>query len=140
MRHTFQLMAVLCFIWASVTRRSPVWIAGSVGLSWLGCRRELRKLYDEYEKENEMLVEEEKPGFIQSCSLEDGCSMRFYGDECQHGNGRKFTKRSTKQSFYNGYGGDCSYRVTKDSFVVCCIRLVVRCVLFYKGSSLLLCL
>ena len=95
MRHTFQLMAVLCFIWASVTRRSPVWIAGSVGLSWLGCRRELRKLYDEYEKENEMLVEEEKPGFIQSCSLEDGCSMRFYGDECQHGNGRKFTKGST---------------------------------------------
>lgn len=103
-------MDTLVLILPTVLCSSPLWITGSVGLSWLGCRRELNKLYAKYEKENEELLIEEKPGFIQSCSLEDGCSMRLYGDECQHGNNRKFTKQSTKDRFYDGYGGDCSFK------------------------------
>ena len=63
-----------------------------------------------------MLLEEqeEKPGFIQSCSLEDGCSMRFYGDECQNSFGHRFSTKSMKQRFYDGYGGDCSYKAPKN--------------------------
>ena len=68
-----------------------------------------------------MLLEEqeEKPGFIQSCSLEDGCSMRFYGDECQNSFGHRFSTKSMKQRFYDGYGGDCSYKAPKNQSSVC---------------------
>ena len=98
--------------------RTPFWATSSVGLAWLGCRREFCRIYKEYEKENELLLEEleeqeERPGFIQSCSLEDGCSMRFYGDECQNSGRHRFTTRSTKQRFYDGYGGDCSYKAAQ---------------------------
>lgn len=92
---------------------SPVWVSGSVLLSWLGCRRELRRVYKAYEDENNKKIIEEKPTFVQQCSLEDGCSIRFYGDECEHGNGRVFTKKSAASPFYDGYGGDCSFRANK---------------------------
>lgn len=114
MRNTYELFMLVYLIIVFVSNRSPLWLAESIGLSWLGCKRELNKLYAKYEKENEELLIEEKPGFIQSCSLEDGCSMRFYGDECQHGNNRKFTKKSEKSSFYDGYGGDCSFKASNN--------------------------
>ena len=115
MRYTFDLWMMMYFISYLLVfyhYRSPIWISGSVGLSWLGCRYELKSLYDKYEKENEELLIEERPGFIQSCSLEDGCSMRMYGDECQHGNNKRFTRKSEKSSFYDGYGGDCSFKAS----------------------------
>lgn len=92
--------------------RSPGWIAGCVGTSWLGSKLELNKVYKKYEQMNEeMMLLEEKPTFVQQCSLEDGCNVvRFYGDESTTRNRSRFTKSSMKQSFYDGYGGDCSYK------------------------------
>lgn len=71
-------------------------------------------MYKRYEEMNEEMMIEEKPTFVQQCSLEDGCSVvRFYGDESTTRNRGRFTKASMKQSFYDGYGGDCSYKASK---------------------------
>lgn len=134
MRHSFQLMTLLFLLPSLIISSSPFWVSGSVGLSWLGCRRELRKVYKEYEAENQRRMEDEKPGFVQQCSLEDGCSIRFYGDECEHGNGRVFTKKSASSPFYDGYGGDCSFKAQNVKSCVCCeshhsMRIVLQKVL-----------
>lgn len=113
MRHSFQLMALAYLLPIALTSRSPFWVAESVLLSWLGCRRKLRRVYKAYEDENRKRAMMERPTFVQQCSLEDGCSIRFYGDECQHGNGRVFTRKSVASPFYDGYGGDCSFKANK---------------------------
>ena len=98
----------------TVTCRSPLWLSLSTALSWAGSKIELNKVYKEYEERNkEVIQREERPTFVQQCSLEDGCSIRFYGDETSHGNGRRFTKKTAEQTFYDGYGGDCSYKGQK---------------------------
>ena len=90
-----------------------------------------------------MEEQEEKPGFIQSCSLEDGCSMRFYGDECQNSFGHRFSSKSQKQSFYDGYGGDCSFKAEKNKWIVCFHTALISfeefARLFHSHFSWLLC-
>ena len=113
MRHSFQLMALAYLLPIALISRSPFWVAESVLLSWLGCRRKLRRVYKAYEDENRKRAMMERPTFVQQCSLEDGCSIRFSGDECQHGNGRVFTRKSVASPFYDGYGGDCSFKANK---------------------------
>ena len=79
-------------------------------MSWIGSRVELKKLYKLCEEQNDKLFHKT----VSECVVNNSDSIHFYGDETQHGNGRHFTKESVHQTFYDGYGGDCSYKVNKN--------------------------
>lgn len=76
---------------------------------------ELKKLYKLCEEKNDRLLHKED---VSERVVSNGDSIHFYGDETQHGNGRHFTKESAHQTFYDGYGGDCSYKANKE-WTVC---------------------